>query len=100
MLGPAANAALFAAMLRATPEHMRGRVTNTVMLAATGLAALSPLTAGLLVQHLSGRWALLAFAAVMAIAAVLCTALPGLREAEAAQAAQPVPIGGPGAAAG
>jgi MFS family permease len=100
MLGPAANAALFAAMLRATPEHMRGRVNNTVMLAATGLAALSPLTAGLLVQHLSGRWALLAFAAVMAIAAVLCTALPGLREAEAAQVAQPVPISGPGAAAG
>ena len=30
--------ALFAAMLRAAPEDMRGRVTNTVILGATGLA--------------------------------------------------------------
>jgi MFS family permease len=88
MLGPAANAALFAAMLRATPADMRGRVSNTVLLAATGLAALSPLTAGLLVERLSGRWALLAFAAVMAVATVLCTALPGFRAAEAAEAAR------------
>jgi MFS family permease len=87
MLAPAANAALFAAMLRATPADMRGRVSNTVLLAATGLAALSPLTAGLLVEQLSGRWALLAFAAVMAAATVLCAALPGLRAAEAAEAA-------------
>jgi MFS family permease len=99
MLGPTANAALFAAMLRVAPEEMRGRVSNTVVLAATALAALSPLTAGLLVQHLSGRWALLAFAAVMGVAAVLCMALPGLRQAEAAQA-QPAQLAGPGAAPG
>lgn len=65
--------------------------------AATALAALSPLTAGLLVEHLSGRWALLAFAAVMAVAAVLCAALPGLRAAEAAGAVQPAPLADPGA---
>lgn len=91
LLGPPANAALFAAMLRAAPEDMRGRVNNTVILAATALAALSPLTAGLLVQHLSGQWALLAFAAVMGIAAVLAIALPGLRAAEAAESAQAAP---------
>ena len=60
---PTANAALFAAMLRATPDQMRGRVNNTVIQAATGLAALAPLTAGLLVEHFSGQWALAAFAA-------------------------------------
>jgi MFS family permease len=85
-LAPTTNAALFAAMLRAAPENMRGRISNTVILAATALAALSPLTAGLLVEHLSGRWALLAFAAVMAVAAIICIALPGLRNAEAAGA--------------
>jgi hypothetical protein len=41
------GAALFAELLRAIPENMRGRVSNTVIMAATGLAALAPLTAGL-----------------------------------------------------
>jgi hypothetical protein len=79
--------AMFAAMLRAAPEDMRGRVTNTVILGATGLAALAPLTAGLLVQHFSGTVAMLAFAAVMAVAAVMSMTLRGLREAEAEAAA-------------
>lgn len=83
---PAANAALFAAMLRSAPENMRGRVNNTVLMAATGLAALSPLTAGLIVEHLSGRWALGAFAAAIAVAAIICIVLPWLREAKAESA--------------
>lgn len=78
------RAALFAVMLRSTPAEMRGRVTNTVLMVATGLAALAPLVAGLLVQHGSGSWAVGAFAATMAVAAVLCLVLPGLREAESA----------------
>jgi MFS family permease len=86
LLAPTANAALFAAMLRATPEDMRGRVNNTVILAATGLAALAPLTGGLLVQHLSGTWALAVFAAAIGIAAIMSMALPWLRQAEAAAA--------------
>lgn len=89
LLAPTANAALFAAMLRAAPEDMRGRVTNTVILGATGLAALAPLTAGLLVQHFSGTVAMLAFAAVMGVAAVMSMTLRGLREAEAEAAAEP-----------
>ena len=103
LLAPAANAALFAAMTRAALPHMRGRVNSTVILAATALAALSPLTAALLVEHFSGRWALLAFAAVMAVAAVLIAALPGLRQAvaaAAAEAAQATPLTEPGATAG
>ena len=84
VLAPTVNAALFAVMLRSTPEEMRGRVTNTVFMLATGLAALAPLVAGLLVQHVSGSWAVGTFAVTMAAAAVLCLVLPGLRNAESA----------------
>jgi MFS family permease len=84
VLAPTVNAALFAVMLRSTPEEMRGRVTNTVLMLATALAALAPLVAGLLVQHVSGSWAAGAFALTMAAAAVLCIVLPGLRTAESA----------------
>jgi MFS family permease len=82
LLAPAANAALVAVMLRSAPEEMRGRVTNTVLMATTALATLAPLSAGLLVQHVSGAWAAGAFAAAMAAAAVLTFILPGLRQAE------------------
>jgi MFS family permease len=87
MLAPAVNAALFAVMLRSAPEEMRGRSTSTVVMVATALATLAPLIAGLLVQHVSGAWALGAFAAAMAVAAVLCLMLPGLRQAESPAAA-------------
>ncbi|MEU0068868.1 MFS transporter [Streptomyces sp. NPDC006332] len=81
LLAPAANGALVAAVLRSAPEEMRGRVISTVMMAATALAALAPLIAGLLVQHVSGAWAVGAFAATTAAAAVLCLILPGFRNA-------------------
>ncbi len=81
LLGPAANAAMLAASQRVTPEDMRGRVNSTVFHAAMGLAALAPLTAGLLVQHFSGQWALAAFAAASGGAAILSVVLPGLRDA-------------------
>jgi MFS family permease len=84
LLAPTANAALFAQMLRTTPEEMRGRVNNTVIMVAGALAALAPLTAGLLVQHVSGRYAMGAFAVVMAASAIMALVLPGLRNAEAA----------------
>jgi MFS family permease len=80
LLAPAVNAALVAVMLRSAPEEMRGRVTNTMLMATTALATLAPLTAGLLVQHVSGAWTVGAFAATMAIAAVLELILPGLRQ--------------------
>jgi len=87
LLAPAANAALFAVMLRSAPEEMRGRVTNTLVMVSTALAALAPLIAGLLVQHVSGAWAIGAFAAAMAAAAVLRLLLPGFRLAEPPPAA-------------
>jgi MFS family permease len=88
LLAPAGNAALFAVMLRSTPEEMRGRVTNTVSMVAMALAALAPLVAGLLVQHASGAWAIGAFAATMAVATVLCLMLRGLRDADSAAASR------------
>lgn len=83
LLAPTANAGLFAAMLRVTPDEMRGRVNSTVIQAATGLAALAPLVSGLLVEHLSGSWAMLAFAMAIAVAAIMSATLPGLRKAGA-----------------
>jgi MFS family permease len=79
LLAPAGNSGLFAAMLRQAPEEMRGRVTSTVTMTAMSLAALAPLLAGLLVAHASASWAIGAFAAANAVAAMLTLSLPGLR---------------------
>ncbi len=83
-LSPTANAMLFAALLRATPESMRGRVTNALLQVATGLAALSPLIAGLLIEQASASWAMGAFAGALGISTILALSLKGLRRAEAA----------------
>ncbi len=79
LLAPAANSGLFASVLRQAPEEMRGRVTSTVSMTAMALAILAPLLAGLLVAHVSASWAIGAFAAANAIAAVLTLVMPGLR---------------------
>jgi hypothetical protein len=50
------------------------------------LAALAPLTSGLLVEHFSGHWALAAFAGTIGIAAIMCVALPGLKNTAGAAA--------------
>ena len=82
VLAPTANAALMAAMLRRAPPSMHGRVTNSLLQAATGLAVLSPLVAGVLVQHVSSSWAMGAFGVTLAISAVLALSLRSLRDAE------------------
>jgi MFS family permease len=84
VLAPAANAAMFAVMLRSTPEEMRGRVINTTGMVAMSLAAMAPLIAGLLVEHVSDAWAMGAFAATSAVAAVLYLTMPGAPPAEPA----------------
>lgn len=86
LLAPASNAAMLAAMQRATPPDMRGRVNSTAYQAAMSLAALAPLTSGLLVEHVSGQWAMAAFAAAMGIAAILYLVLPGLKDTGSADA--------------
>ena len=62
------------------------RSGRPVIMMATGLAALSPLAAGLIVQHVSGQWALGAFAVTIGVAAIMCIVLPWLRDAETAEA--------------
>jgi hypothetical protein len=49
-----------------------------------GRFTLSPLVAGLLVQHVSSNWALGAFAVALGVSAILALTLKGLRQAEAA----------------
>jgi MFS family permease len=66
---------------------MRGRVTNTTTMVAMSLAAVAPLVAGLLVEHVSGAWAMGAFAATMAVAVVLYLTMPVLRRATSGQVA-------------
>ena len=61
---------------------MRGRVTSTVTMTAMALATLAPLLAGLLVEHVSTSWAIGAFAAAQAIAAVLTLLMPGLKDVD------------------
>jgi MFS family permease len=82
LLAPAANSGLFASVLRQAPEEMRGRVTSTMTMTAMALATLAPLLAGLLVEHVSASWAVGAFAAAEAVAAVLTLVMPGLPEAD------------------
>jgi MFS family permease len=88
LLGPAASAALFAAMQRATPQDMLGRVSSTVYQAAMGLAALAPLASGLLVEHFSGQWAMAAFAAAEGISLIISVALPGLQDTASVAASE------------
>lgn len=80
LLAPAANAAMLAATQRTTPRDMLGRISSTRYMAAMSLAALAPLTSGLLVEHFSGPWAMAAFAVAMGIAAILAVAMPGLKD--------------------
>jgi MFS family permease len=81
-ISPVSNASLFAAMLRKTPAEMRGRVNNALLQMATGLGALAPLVAGLLVAHTSPHWAMGGFALALSVSAVLAVTLKGLRNAE------------------
>jgi MFS family permease len=87
LLAPAGNAGLFASMLRQAPEEMRGRVTSTVTMTAMSLATMAPLLAGLLAEHVSISWAVGAFAAAEAVAAVLTFIMLGTLDAESPPAA-------------
>ena len=81
-ISPTANAALFATILRTSPQDMTGRVTSTFVMLATGLAAVAPLVAGVAAQRMSPHWALGLFAIVMAASAIVAVTFKGLREVE------------------
>ena len=69
------NAALFATLLRRTPPSMHGRVNNALIQVSTGLAAVAPLVAGVLVARVSSHWAMGAFAIALGICGVLALTL-------------------------
>jgi predicted MFS family arabinose efflux permease len=76
VLSPATNAALFAIMLRGTPPSMHGRVTNSIFQVATALAALAPLASGLVVERASAGWAMVLFAAALAVVVPIALVFP------------------------
>jgi MFS family permease len=78
LLSPATNAVLFSALLRQTPESMRGRVNNALLQVAIGLATLAPLVSGLVIEHLSARWAMGVFALVLASVTPVALRFPAL----------------------
>lgn len=76
IVAPAANAALIALMLRRTPPAMHGRVNNGLLQVATALAALAPFASGLVVDQASARWAMVLFAASLAVVLPLALIVP------------------------
>lgn len=76
VLSPATNAALFAMMLRRAPPELHGRVNNGILQVATALAALAPLTSGLVVGEASARWAMALFAASLAAVVPIALVFP------------------------
>lgn len=82
LVAPATNASLFAMLLRRTPEAMRGRANNGLMQVAMALAALAPLVSGVVVAHLSARWAVGFFALALVPVAVLAFVLPTVSESD------------------
>ncbi len=79
LLAPAANAALFGALLRRTPEELRGRVNNSLIQVASGLATLAPFIAGVLVDDLGAHWAMGLFSMVLGVSTVMALSLSGMR---------------------
>jgi MFS family permease len=80
VLSPATNAALFAIMFRRSPPELHGRVMNGVMQVATGLAALSPLVSGVVIDRASAGWAMVLFAAALAAVIPIALVFPVERE--------------------
>ncbi|MFE5536278.1 MFS transporter [Streptomyces sp. NPDC056519] len=79
LLAPAINAALLGRLAATTPDHLQGRVISVVVLFATVTAAAAPLSAGLLVERLTGTAAMTACAAAMALSLISALCLGGLR---------------------
>lgn len=79
LLAPALNAGLFGYLVAVTPDRLQGRVSSALMTAAMGLAALAPVSAGLLVRHLGGPGTVLVFTAAFAAAVVVAFVAKGIR---------------------
>ncbi len=80
LLGPATNAALFGYQAAITPDRLQGRVVSVIFMAAMSLASISSLLGGAFVHWWGGPAAVLAFAGLLAVAAVIATMSKGIRE--------------------
>ena len=80
LLGPATNAALFGYQAAITPDRLQGRVVSVIFMAAMSLASVSSLLGGAFVHWWGGPAAVLAFAGLLAVAAVIATMSKGIRE--------------------
>lgn len=95
LIFPAANAALFGYLAAVTPDAMQGRVISVLLTAATSMASLAPLLAGVLYESFGARGTVLGFTVATAISAIVATksgvirAMSGKPGEEAARAAQP-----------
>ena len=78
-LSPAVNSSLFGRLAATTPGDLQGRVVSVVFFAATGTAALAPLTMGLILSRASGLPALLVCVAALVVAGVAATVSRGIR---------------------
>jgi len=79
LLAPTINAAVFGYVIAITPDSMQGRVDSALNTVSTGLSPLAPLAGGLLVEYVGGGWAMLTFAGVLAVAAVIASASKAIR---------------------
>jgi hypothetical protein len=100
-VGPMWNVVIGTYQLTMIPDRLLGRVQSVDMLISWGAIPLGSLAAGWLLEHLSGGGAMLGFAAMMLITAVLGTLSPSIRgappfpEGEADPAAAEAAAGGP-----
>lgn len=80
LAGPAFNVVVGTIAYRVTPEAILGRVRSSLRLVAWGSIPFGGLAAGLLAQRLGSGPALVVFAAVMLVVALLATLAPGIRQ--------------------
>lgn len=79
-LAPACNAALFGYQAAVTPDRLQGRVMSVIIMCAMSLSSFSALLGGLFVHWLGGPATILAFAAIMFVAAITATVSKGIRK--------------------
>ena len=93
-VGPVWNVAVGAYQLTITPDRLLGRVTSAETLLAYGALPLGSLAAGLLLETVGARGAIVALAAGMLVVAVAATASAGIRSAPSLAEARVAPDAG------
>ncbi len=87
LLPPAANTTIISRQLLSTPDHLRGRLSGVIGLAAGIAAAAGPMLGGVLTDLIPGSQAVLVCTAGMAVITVVVTASPTLRRFPRSQTA-------------